>query len=118
MPFFILSLAFGLMSVWFQKNQALVVARLTLRSSSFMERLAGAGQDFWFYVGKIFWPVNLSVIYPAWKLDPEFVRSVSSGFAGRRGFGFVLVVSPKLGAACAVWNRLLCHQPFSGARFF
>jgi Flp pilus assembly protein TadD len=70
MPFFILSLAFGLMSVWFQKNQALVVARLTLRSSSFMERLAGAGQDFWFYVGKIFWPVNLSVIYPAWKLDP------------------------------------------------
>jgi len=69
-PFFILSLAFGLMSVWFQKHQALVTARLTLQSSSFLERLAGAGQDFWFYVGKVFWPVHLSVIYPAWKLDP------------------------------------------------
>lgn len=71
LPFFILSLAFGLMSVWFQKHQALVAARLTLQSSSFLERLAGAGQDFWFYVGKVFWPVNLSVIYPAWKLDPS-----------------------------------------------
>ena len=69
-PFFILSLAFGLMSVWFQKHGALVYARLTLQPASFLERLAGAGQDFWFYVGKVFWPANLSVIYPRWKLDP------------------------------------------------
>ena len=70
MPFFILSLTFGLMSVWFQKHQALITARLTLQPTSFLERLAGAGQDFWFYVGKVFWPANLSVIYPRWKLAP------------------------------------------------
>jgi Flp pilus assembly protein TadD len=70
LPFFVLSLAFGLMSVWFQKHQALITARLTLQSSSFLERLAGAGQDFWFYAGKVFWPVNLSVIYPAWRSAP------------------------------------------------
>jgi tetratricopeptide (TPR) repeat protein len=69
-PFFILSVAFGLMSVWFQKHQALVAARLSLQSTSFSERLAGAGQDFWFYFSKVFWPVDLSVVYPAWKLEP------------------------------------------------
>ncbi len=74
-PFFILSLAFGLMSVWFQKHQALVTAHLTLQSPSFGERLAGAGQDIWFYAGKVFWPVNLSVVYPQGKSNTDSVAA-------------------------------------------
>ena len=68
-PHFILALAFGLMSVWFQKHQALVTAGQALQHASFAERFAGAGQDFWFYLGKALMPVNLSVVYYPWKID-------------------------------------------------
>ena len=67
-PYFVLALAFGLMSVWFQKHQAL--AGLSLEPAGFWERLAGAGRDFWFYLGKALLPVNLSVFYVRWRIDP------------------------------------------------
>lgn len=66
-PFFFLSAAFGLMSSWFQKHMAL--AGETLQPSSFWERLAGAGQNFWFYLGKALMPHNLSIVYVRWKVD-------------------------------------------------
>ena len=66
-PFLFLSLAFGLMSAWFQKNQAL--AGLTLQPENLCERFIGAGRDFWFYLGKALLPVNLSIVYVRWKLE-------------------------------------------------
>ena len=66
-PYFVLALAFGLMSIWFQKNQAL--AGETILQTSFGERLITAGRDFWFYVGKAVWPANLSVFYSRWRTD-------------------------------------------------
>jgi tetratricopeptide (TPR) repeat protein len=68
-PYFILALAFGLMSVWFQKHQALANAGQTLQATSCWERLAGAGYDFWFYLGKALMPVNLSMVYSRWRID-------------------------------------------------
>jgi tetratricopeptide (TPR) repeat protein len=68
-PHFVLALAFGLMSVWFQKFQAL--AGETLPATGFFERLALAGRVFWFYLGKALWPVNLNLAYPQWKVDPR-----------------------------------------------
>lgn len=69
LPFFVLALAFGLMSVWFQKNQALPSADLPLPPSSFLQRLAGAGYVFWFYLGKALVPINLTIQYVRWKMD-------------------------------------------------
>lgn len=66
-PFFFLAAAFGLMSSWFQKYQAL--AGETLQPSTFWERLAGAGQNFWFYLGKALLPRDLSIVYLRWKVD-------------------------------------------------
>jgi protein O-mannosyl-transferase len=66
-PFFVLSLGFGLLSMWFQKHQAL--AGQTLPSANLMERLAMAGWNFWFYLGKALAPVHLSVMYFRWKPD-------------------------------------------------
>ncbi len=74
-PYFILALAFGLMTVWFQKHQALVTAGQALQPASFAERLAGAGQDFWFYLGKALLPVNLSVVYYRWTIDAGALSS-------------------------------------------
>lgn len=68
-PFFVLSLGFGLMSVWFQKHQALASAGQVLAPESFGERLAVAGQVFWFYLDKALLPLNLNIVYPQWKMD-------------------------------------------------
>ena len=33
------------------------------------ERLLIAGRAFWFYLGKIFWPSNLMLMYPRWNIS-------------------------------------------------
>jgi len=68
-PFFLLSFAFGLMSIWFQKYQALPTSPLTLHAASFARRVAVAGYDFWFYLGKAIFPVHLNLEYPRWNID-------------------------------------------------
>jgi Flp pilus assembly protein TadD len=55
------------MSVWYQKHQAL--AGQSLPPSTFFERLAIAGWNFWFYLGKALLPLHLSVVYFRWKPD-------------------------------------------------
>jgi protein O-mannosyl-transferase len=68
-PFFVLSLAFGLMSIWFQKFQALPTSPLTLQHAGLARRLAGAGYDFWFYLGKAIFPFGLNLEYRRLKMD-------------------------------------------------
>lgn len=115
-PYFLLSLAFGLMSVWFQKHQALTSTHEVLRPSGFLERLATAGYVVWFYLGKALWPVNLSVVYGQWKVDPARAAAFAPGlrlvvvfavcWRFRRGWGghvlfglgcFVVALFPALG---------------------
>jgi tetratricopeptide (TPR) repeat protein len=94
-PFFILALAFGLMSSWFQKHQQLV--GMTLEPESFWERTALAGRVFWFYLGKALLPLNLNLVYPQWKVDatapaawfPDFMFCAAVGICWRfrRGWG-------------------------------
>ncbi|HTR41397.1 MAG TPA: tetratricopeptide repeat protein [Pseudomonadales bacterium] len=75
LPFFVLSFAFGLMSIWFQKHQALATTELPLPPASFPQRVAGAGYCFWFYLGKALFPFNLCVQYPRWTIDPHTVTA-------------------------------------------
>ncbi|HEX4263959.1 MAG TPA: tetratricopeptide repeat protein [Verrucomicrobiae bacterium] len=65
-PHFLLAMSFGLMSVWFQKYQAL--ADQTLPPVSLPGRLVVASKVFLFYLEKILAPVNLCLVYPRW--DP------------------------------------------------
>lgn len=72
-PFFLLSLGFGLMTIWFQAHQ-------TMRSplavtEPFPGRLAAAGWAVWFYLGKALLPVNLCAIYPRWDLPDATVSA-------------------------------------------
>jgi protein O-mannosyl-transferase len=66
-PFFVLALAFGFMSVWFQSHGAITGA--TVQNENFFGRLAGAGMALWFYLGKALLPLNLCMIYPRWTID-------------------------------------------------
>lgn len=74
-PFFVLAVAFGLMSIWFQKHQALFSAGETLAPETFWQRLVLAGHVLGFYLGKAFWPGNLNLVYPQWTLDVASVRA-------------------------------------------
>jgi tetratricopeptide (TPR) repeat protein len=38
-------------------------------AQSWQERLAMAGDVFWFYLGKLLWPHPLIIIYPGWQID-------------------------------------------------
>jgi tetratricopeptide (TPR) repeat protein len=72
-PHFSMALAFGLMSAWFQKYQAL--AGQTLPSQSFAERLVLASRALWFYLGKALLPWNLNLVYPRWNIDAHAVSA-------------------------------------------
>jgi protein O-mannosyl-transferase len=67
LPFFAVALAFGLMSIRFQAEGA--ISGATVQQENLWGRLAGAGMALWFYVGKALLPLNLSMIYPRWKID-------------------------------------------------
>lgn len=75
-PYFILSLAFGLMSVWFQKHQALASVGAILPPESFFEKLSIAGRVIWFYLGKALLPINLNIVYARWKIDATTLASL------------------------------------------
>lgn len=66
-PFFVIALVFGLMSISFQAHGA--IAGATVQTEHFRGRLAGAGMALWFYLHKALLPLNLSMIYPRWQID-------------------------------------------------
>jgi tetratricopeptide (TPR) repeat protein len=67
-PFFLVSLALGLTSVWQQDHVAMPQSIVPL--GGIFARLARAGLSLSFYFSKCFLPVELMPIYPRWVVDP------------------------------------------------
>ena len=114
-PFLLLSLALGLVAVWFQYHQVLMKGA-GVRPLTFGARLVTAGWVPWFYLAKVLAPVNLMVIYPKWNINPSslvawlpgvilvsffvlfWLRRGTWGRASLFGFGyFVVTLFPVLG---------------------
>jgi tetratricopeptide (TPR) repeat protein len=57
----------GYVTVWVDRR----IMSGTIKQVQFplMQRLVIAGHACWFYIGKLFWPVNLCPIYPRWQLN-------------------------------------------------
>src|ERR1700756_3256897 len=71
-PFVVLGIASGLLAVWWERYHQ-GTNRAVFLFLSPIERILVASRAVWFYLSKIFWPSNLTFIYPRWKisaLDP------------------------------------------------
>jgi len=76
-PFFVLSLVLGLVTMWFQYEHSLKLH--PMRMVGFPFRLAAAGWVPWFYLYKALLPFNLCLIYPLWKINASSFISYVPG---------------------------------------
>jgi tetratricopeptide (TPR) repeat protein len=68
-PFIVLGFAMGLMAIWWERYHQFTLGAMFALGP--LERLIVATHAAWFYLGKLFWPANLTFIYPQWTVDPN-----------------------------------------------
>lgn len=66
-PFFAIGAAAGAITGWMERS--FVGAQGREFELSILERVIIAGRAFWFYLGKLFWPADLCLIYPRWDVN-------------------------------------------------
>jgi Tfp pilus assembly protein PilF len=66
-PFFLIAIALGLVTISFQNRG---IGEETIVLGGIGRRLANAGMAVWWYMGKLFVPVDLIAIYPHWRFGP------------------------------------------------
>ena len=76
-PYFVASLVLGLVTI-VQHQRALDEA---VQTGSVAARLAAAGLAPWFYLSKALVPINLTMLYPKWEMDPAHWVSYLPGIA-------------------------------------
>src|SRR4029077_14558956 len=69
-PFVILGIGMGLLAVWWERYHQ-GTNRGVFPFLSPIERILVASRAVWFYLSKIFWPSNLTFIYPRWNISPS-----------------------------------------------
>lgn len=74
-PLFCLSIIAGVVSMWTQSLHRAAGGVTVEIARTLPERLAGAGDAVWFYLGKLLWPYPQMAIYPLWKIDSSSVVS-------------------------------------------
>jgi len=122
-PFFALSLALGIVTLWFQEHNAMFAG--IPRPEGFDSRVAAAGWIAWFYLFKLLLPAGLCVIYPRWNVDGSsalaffplllLLGGMALLWARRKSWGraplfalayFVIMLLPMLGFLDMVIMRL------------
>jgi len=68
-PFIVLGLAMGLITIWWERYHQFTLGPMFALAP--LERLIVATHAAWFYLSKLFWPANLTFIYPQWTVDPK-----------------------------------------------
>ena len=67
-PWLVLGAAAGLLTAWVERK--LIGAEGAAFDFTLLQRCLLAGRVIWFYLGKLFWPVDLLFIYPRWEVNP------------------------------------------------
>ena len=68
-PFVCLAITAGLVTRWFE-NIGLGY-KASVLDFSILDRCLIAGRAFWFQLSKLFWPSNLTFVYPRWDINAE-----------------------------------------------
>lgn len=68
LPFWLLGILMGLVSVWWEKHLGDYLPRHHLLGGP-LDRLLIASRALWFYAGKVVWPANLTFSYPRWDVN-------------------------------------------------
>ena len=68
-PFFLLGLGVGLVTIWWERYHQ-GTGRALFPFLTPIERVLVASRAVWFYLGKLIWPSNLTFIYPRWNIAP------------------------------------------------
>jgi tetratricopeptide (TPR) repeat protein len=71
-PLFVLAAVLGLVTHRMELRAGAVGAEWSL---SFTQRCLLAGRALWFYAAKLFWPAQLTFVYPRWEVDSESLLS-------------------------------------------
>ncbi len=79
-PFVVLGLAMGLITIWWERNQQGTDGQDF--ALGLLDRLLIATRAVWFYLGKLLWPTDLSFSYPLWKIDPADPLAYAGLIAG------------------------------------
>ena len=66
-PFVVLGLIMGLVSIWWERYHQGTQGQMY--AIGLPERVLISGRAIWFYLSKLFWPANLSFIYPRWPVS-------------------------------------------------
>jgi tetratricopeptide (TPR) repeat protein len=69
-PFLALGFAMGMLTIWWERYHQGTQGKLF--GLGLLERVLVASRAIWFYVCKLFWPANLTFIYPRWTVDPSY----------------------------------------------
>jgi Flp pilus assembly protein TadD len=71
-PFVVLGMGMGLLAVWWERYHQ-GTNRDVFEFLGPIERILVASRAVWFYLSKIFWPSNLTFIYPRWNISAAHV---------------------------------------------
>ena len=66
-PFVVLGIVMGLVTIWWERHHQGTQGELF--AIGLPERFLVAGRAFWFYLGKLIWPVDLAFSYPRWSIS-------------------------------------------------
>jgi Tfp pilus assembly protein PilF len=67
LPFFVAGIVYGLFTAWVERK--FIGAEGSAFTFTIIERCLIAGRATWFYLSKIFFPVNLIFMYPRWNVN-------------------------------------------------
>jgi len=72
LPFLAVGAALGLITMHIERHEGATGSEWDL---SLVQRCLIAGKDFWFYLGKLFWPYPLAFVYPRWETSASQASS-------------------------------------------
>jgi len=69
-PFVVLGIGMGVLAIWWEHYHQ-GTSRDVFTFLNPVERILVASRAVWFYLSKIFWPSDLTFIYPRWNISPS-----------------------------------------------